>query len=86
LAIATTSTFSSTTKSYIEAVAQQNFRDPGFLGIVNPENDAVYLPLNKSPFANTPDESASPLYEPAPPLLAYFLHYSLTSWGNAISV
>jgi len=25
----------------------QNFRDPGFLGIVYPENDAVYLPLNK---------------------------------------
>jgi hypothetical protein len=25
----------------------QNFRDPGFLGIVNPENDAVYLPLEK---------------------------------------
>lgn len=25
----------------------QNFRDPGFLGIVNPENDAIYLPLNK---------------------------------------
>jgi hypothetical protein len=25
----------------------QGFRDPGFLGIVNPENDAVYLPLNK---------------------------------------
>jgi hypothetical protein len=23
----------------------QNFRDPGFLGIVNPENDTVYLPL-----------------------------------------
>ncbi|MEO6238022.1 MAG: hypothetical protein ABIQ52_13555 [Vicinamibacterales bacterium] len=23
----------------------QHFRDPGFLGIVNPENDAVYLPL-----------------------------------------
>ena len=23
----------------------QRFRDPGFLGIVNPENDAVYLPL-----------------------------------------
>ena len=23
----------------------QNFRDPGFLGIVNPEDDAVYLPL-----------------------------------------
>ena len=25
----------------------QNFRDPGFLGIVNAENDIVYLPLNK---------------------------------------
>ena len=25
----------------------QNFRDSGFLGIVNPENDAVYLPLKK---------------------------------------
>jgi hypothetical protein len=25
----------------------QYFRDPGFLGIVNPENDAVYLPLQK---------------------------------------
>jgi hypothetical protein len=25
----------------------QNFRDPAFLGIVNPENDAVYLPLQK---------------------------------------
>src|SRR4029079_6302137 len=25
----------------------QNFRDPGFLGIINPENDAVYLPLQK---------------------------------------
>jgi len=25
----------------------QNFRDPGFLGIVNLENDAVYLPLKK---------------------------------------
>jgi len=25
----------------------QNFRDPGFLGIINPENDAVYLPLKK---------------------------------------
>jgi len=25
----------------------QNFRDPGFLGIVNPENDAVYLALKK---------------------------------------
>ena len=27
----------------------QSFRDPGFLGIVNPENDAVYLPLQKGP-------------------------------------
>jgi hypothetical protein len=25
----------------------QGFRDPGFLGIVNPENDAMYLPLKK---------------------------------------
>jgi hypothetical protein len=25
----------------------QNFRDPGFLGIVNPENDVLYLPLTK---------------------------------------
>ena len=25
----------------------QNFRDPAFLGIVNPENDSVYLPLKK---------------------------------------
>lgn len=25
----------------------QNFRDPAFLGIVDPENDAVYLPLKK---------------------------------------
>lgn len=25
----------------------QSFRDPGFLGIVDPENDAVYLPLKK---------------------------------------
>ena len=25
----------------------QYFRDPGFLGIVNPENDSVYLPLQK---------------------------------------
>ncbi|MEO8431491.1 MAG: hypothetical protein ABI592_08280 [Acidobacteriota bacterium] len=25
----------------------QNFRDPGFLGIVDPEDDAVYLPLKK---------------------------------------
>ena len=25
----------------------QNFRDPGFLGIINPENDTLYLPLKK---------------------------------------
>jgi len=25
----------------------QSFRDPAFLGIINPENDAVYLPLHK---------------------------------------
>ncbi len=25
----------------------QNFRDPGFLGIMNPENDALYIPLQK---------------------------------------
>jgi hypothetical protein len=25
----------------------QGFRDPGFLGIINPENDTVYLPLKK---------------------------------------
>ena len=25
----------------------QGFRDPGFLGIINPENDVVYLPLKK---------------------------------------
>jgi hypothetical protein len=25
----------------------QGFRDPGFLGIVNPENDIVYLPLKR---------------------------------------
>lgn len=25
----------------------QYFRDPGFLGIVNPENDSIYLPLKK---------------------------------------
>ena len=27
----------------------QNFRDPAFLGIMDPENDAVYLPLKKGP-------------------------------------
>jgi len=25
----------------------QNFRNPGFLGIVNPENGAVHVPLKK---------------------------------------
>lgn len=25
----------------------QNFRDPGFLGIMDPENDAIYVPLKK---------------------------------------
>jgi hypothetical protein len=25
----------------------QSFRDPGFLGIVSPEDDAIYLPLRK---------------------------------------
>lgn len=25
----------------------QSYRDPGFLGIVNPENDAIYIPLKK---------------------------------------
>jgi hypothetical protein len=25
----------------------QSFRDPGFLGIVNPENDAIFIPLRK---------------------------------------
>jgi hypothetical protein len=27
--------------------AAQGFREPGFLGIISPEDDAVYLPLNK---------------------------------------
>src|SRR5215475_3285072 len=27
----------------------QSFRDPQFLGIVNPENDAVYIPLTRGP-------------------------------------
>ena len=27
----------------------QNFRDPGFLGIISPDDDAVYLPLKKGP-------------------------------------
>ncbi|MBK8726118.1 MAG: hypothetical protein IPL96_08670 [Holophagaceae bacterium] len=27
----------------------QGFRNPGFLGIVNPENDTLYLPLKKGP-------------------------------------
>ena len=25
----------------------QNFRDPGFLGIVSPEDDVLYIPLKK---------------------------------------
>jgi len=29
------------------ADAAQSFRDPGFLGIMSPENDAVYLPSKK---------------------------------------
>ena len=28
--------------------SSQNFRDPDFLGIVNIEDDAVYLPLKKA--------------------------------------
>ena len=32
---------------YYRGRSAQAFRDPGFLGIVNPENDAVYLPLKK---------------------------------------
>jgi hypothetical protein len=27
----------------------QSFRDPGFLGIVSPDDDALYLPLKKGP-------------------------------------
>jgi hypothetical protein len=27
----------------------QSFRDPGFLGIMDSENDAIYLPLKKGP-------------------------------------
>jgi hypothetical protein len=34
-------------KIFYRGRSAQNFRDPGFLGIVNPENDAVYLPLKK---------------------------------------
>lgn len=34
-------------KILYRARSAQNFRDPGFLGIMNPENDAVYLPLKK---------------------------------------
>ena len=37
----------------------QGFRDPGFLGIVNPENDAVYLPLKKG--GNEPTLAVSEL-------------------------
>lgn len=34
-------------KILFQGRSAQNFRDPGFLGIVNSENDAVYLPLKK---------------------------------------
>ena len=34
-------------KILYRGLSAQGFRDPGFLGIVNPENDAVYLPLKK---------------------------------------
>ena len=34
-------------KTLFRGRSAQNFRDPGFLGIVNPENDTVYLPLKK---------------------------------------
>jgi hypothetical protein len=34
-------------KIFYRGRSAQNFRDPGFLGIVNPENDAIYLPLKK---------------------------------------
>ena len=34
-------------KTLFRGRSAQYFRDPAFLGIVNPENDAVYLPLKK---------------------------------------
>jgi hypothetical protein len=34
-------------KNLYRGRSAQGFRDPGFLGIVNPENDIVYLPLQK---------------------------------------
>ncbi|MBX7151340.1 DUF1080 domain-containing protein [bacterium] len=34
-------------KIIFQGRSAQNFRDPGFLGIMDPENDAVYLPLKK---------------------------------------
>jgi hypothetical protein len=34
-------------KIFYRGRSAQNFRDPGFLGIVNPENDAIYIPLKK---------------------------------------
>jgi len=36
-------------KILYRARSAQGFRDPGFLGIINLENDAVYLPLKKGP-------------------------------------
>lgn len=34
-------------KTLYRGRSAQGFRDPGFLGIMNPENDTVYLPLRK---------------------------------------
>jgi hypothetical protein len=34
-------------KIFYRGRSAQNFRDPRFLGIVNPENDAIYIPLKK---------------------------------------
>jgi hypothetical protein len=34
-------------KILYRGLSAQGFRDPGFLGIVNPENDSIYLPLQK---------------------------------------
>jgi hypothetical protein len=34
-------------KIFYRGRSAQGFRDPGFLGIMNPENDAVYIPLKK---------------------------------------
>jgi hypothetical protein len=34
-------------KIFYRGRSAQSFRDPGFLGIVDPENDAIYIPLKK---------------------------------------